>query len=66
MPEPLIPHVVELVDVERLHGLSERIVAVESLVFLAEQFTFLKPYLESLQSQSHNLHQLYTQVTINL
>lgn len=61
VPEPMIPRVVELSDVETLHGLSERIVAVESLVFLAEQFTFLKPYLESLHSQSHNLHQLYTQ-----
>uniref|UniRef100_A0A1B6C6F1 Vacuolar protein sorting-associated protein 54 N-terminal domain-containing protein n=1 Tax=Clastoptera arizonana TaxID=38151 RepID=A0A1B6C6F1_9HEMI len=59
--EPNISPVVELTNVENLHGLAERIVAVESLAFLAEQFIFLKPYLEQLQPQSHCLHQLYNQ-----
>lgn len=54
--------VVQLNSSETLYGLAERVVAVESLVFLADQFTFLKPYLEHLQPQSHTLHVLYNQV----
>jgi hypothetical protein len=54
--------VVDLSSGETLHGLAERVVAVESLVFLADQFMFLKPYLEYLQPQSHTLHVLYNQV----
>lgn len=55
--------VVELSSCETLHGLAERVVAVESLIFLADQLTFLKPYLEHLQPQSHTLHVLYNQVS---
>ncbi|XP_046674194.1 syndetin [Homalodisca vitripennis] len=59
--EPSMSMVVDLNSNEALHGLSERVVAVESLVFLADQFIFLKPYLEHLQPQSHTLHVLYNQ-----
>lgn len=33
---------------ENLNGLSERIVAIESVIFLAKQFELLHPYLESI------------------
>ncbi|XP_054267533.1 syndetin-like [Macrosteles quadrilineatus] len=59
--EPSMSMVVDLSSTETLHGLSERVVAVESLVFLAKQYTSLKPYLEHLQPQSHTLHVLYNQ-----
>lgn len=54
---------VDLKNKESLFGLTERIVAVESLVFLASQFQILQSYLECLCSDQTNntLHQFYTQ-----
>ena len=45
-----------------LHGLAERVVAVESLVFLAKQLEFLHSYLEHLQGGSSFLQQFFSQV----
>lgn len=54
-----------LADPETLHGLAHRIVAVESLVFLAAQFEFLQAYLDLLvPPQSKKLlTQFHNQVT---
>lgn len=49
---------------EKLHGLTERIVAVESLIFLGQQYEGLRPYLEHLIANSPQrgfLHQFYMQ-----
>lgn len=46
--KPLISPMIDLKNVEKLNGLSERIVAVESLAFLAKQYEFLRDYLEYL------------------
>ena len=49
-----------------LQGLAERIVATESLVFLANQFDHLQQYLESLipSSKKAFLQQFYSQVCV--
>ncbi|XP_063543759.1 syndetin [Cydia strobilella] len=52
---PEIPQHLDLSSEEYLHGLSERIVAVESVIFLAKQFEFLQPYLESIVAQHQRL-----------
>ncbi|KAK6190358.1 hypothetical protein SNE40_002246 [Patella caerulea] len=54
---------VNLDDVKGLYGLPERIVAVESLVFLSEQLEFLQPFLESMipVNKKAFLQQFYTQ-----
>lgn len=65
MVEASISPVVDLTNPETLCGLKERIVAVESLVFLSEEFNFLKSYLEKLlqsQGSTHVLNQFYNQV----
>jgi Protein of unknown function C-terminus (DUF2451). len=56
---------VDLKKSETLFGLSERVIAVESLVFLSSQFQILHSYLECLLSDQtkNTLHQFYTQVT---
>lgn len=63
--EALVFPMVDLERAETLYGLRERIVAVESLIFLASQFEFLKPYLEQLLetqgSSIHYLQQFYSQ-----
>lgn len=63
--EAQISPVVDLTSPNTLYGLFERVVGVESLLFLSKEFTFLKPYLEQLlQSQGstlHNLQQFYSQ-----
>ena len=53
---------------ESLQGLAERIVATESLVFLAKQFELLQPYLEALipATKKAFLLQFYSQVTPTL
>jgi hypothetical protein len=53
---------VDLTQQETLHGLAERVVAVESLVFLAKQLEFLHSYLEHLQGDSSFLQQFFSQV----
>ncbi|XP_034838133.1 syndetin [Maniola hyperantus] len=45
---PSNPQHLDMVSEENLHGLSERIVGVESVIFLAKQFELLQPYLESI------------------
>lgn len=50
---PTLSSAVNIKSVEELNGLSERIVAVESLVFLGKQYEFLQEYLEYLVPQ-HN------------
>ncbi|GFG36817.1 hypothetical protein Cfor_08649 [Coptotermes formosanus] len=61
VPQPHIASVVDLRQPETLHGLAERIVAVESLVFLAKQLEFLHGYLEHLQGGSSFLQQFFSQ-----
>lgn len=52
---PELPTHLDMTSEENLHGLSERIVAVESCVFLAKQYEFLQPYLESIVSQHQRM-----------
>ncbi|XP_076633373.1 vacuolar protein sorting 50 [Colletes latitarsis] len=62
--QPQLSSIVNLSQPERLHGLIERIVAVESLIFLGQQYEGLKPYLEHLIATSPQrgfLHQFYMQ-----
>jgi hypothetical protein len=54
--------VVDLTQQETLHGLAERVVAVESVIFLARQLEFLQGYLEHLQGGSSFLQQFFSQV----
>lgn len=49
---PRLSTVVDLTSPERLFGLAPRVVAAESLQFLAEQFVFLAPHLEALLPSS--------------
>ncbi|XP_038044483.1 syndetin-like [Patiria miniata] len=60
---PHVSPIVELTGIEQLHGLAERIVGTESLVFLAEQFQLLQPHLESVipSSKKPFLQQFYSQ-----
>ncbi|XP_050500093.1 syndetin [Diabrotica virgifera virgifera] len=50
--KPSISPMTELKNPEKLNGLAERIVAVESLVFLSKQFEFLQEYLDYLVPQN--------------
>ncbi|XP_018307537.1 syndetin [Mycetomoellerius zeteki] len=62
--QPQLSSIVNLSQPEKLHGLTERIVAVESLIFLGQQYEGLKPYLEHLIANSPQrgfLHQFYMQ-----
>ncbi|XP_076670628.1 vacuolar protein sorting 50 [Andrena cerasifolii] len=62
--QPQLSSIVNLSEPEKLHGLTERIVAVESLIFLGQQYEGLKPYLEHLIGASPQrgfLHQFYMQ-----
>lgn len=45
-PQP--SQMIDLNNPESLHGLAERIAAVESLIFLSKQLDMLRPYLENL------------------
>lgn len=59
-----ISPVVDLGTPEHLHGLTERIVGVESLVFLSKQYLSLQGYLEYLLSNNKlALQMFYTQVS---
>lgn len=62
------PHLSSIVNIstqENLHGLAERIVAVESTIFLAKQYEFLQSYLENLIPPANKkiLQQFYSQVS---
>lgn len=62
--QPQLSSIVNLSQPEKLHGLTERIVAVESLIFLGQQYESLRPYLEHLIASSPQrgfLHQFYMQ-----
>lgn len=62
--QPQLSSIVNLSAPEKLHGLTERVVAVESLIFLGQQYEDLKPYLEHLIASSPQrgfLHQFYMQ-----
>ncbi|XP_057652521.1 syndetin [Diorhabda carinulata] len=61
--KPSISPLIDLKNPETLYGLSERIVAVESLIFLAKEYEFLQEYLEYLTPQNHKalLQQFYLQ-----
>lgn len=54
-----------LSDGNNLYGVSEQIVAVESLIFLGEQYKQLQSYLNTLltlDTSNYSLQQLYNQV----
>ncbi|CAG9789845.1 unnamed protein product [Diatraea saccharalis] len=54
-PCPDLPQHLDMTSEEKLHGLSERIVAVESVIFLAKQYELLQPYLESIVAPHQKL-----------
>lgn len=56
---------VDLKKPEQLFGLAERIVGVESAIFLSKQYEFLQEFLESLIPPTNKvlLQQFFTQVT---
>ncbi|XP_033208336.1 syndetin isoform X2 [Belonocnema kinseyi] len=62
--QPLISPIVNLTQPDKLHGLTERAVAVESLIFLGQQYESFKHYFEHLIANSperNYLHQFYVQ-----
>ncbi|KAK3102020.1 hypothetical protein FSP39_008187 [Pinctada imbricata] len=63
IPPPHVSPIVDIHSTDRLFGLAERVVAAESLVFLAKQFSLLHPHLESMipSSKKAFLQQFYTQ-----
>ncbi|KAJ8298925.1 hypothetical protein KUTeg_022985 [Tegillarca granosa] len=48
VPQAFLSPIVDLMNGDRLYGLAERIVAVESLVFLSSQLEMIHPHLESM------------------
>uniref|UniRef100_A0A4W3KCL9 VPS50 subunit of EARP/GARPII complex n=1 Tax=Callorhinchus milii TaxID=7868 RepID=A0A4W3KCL9_CALMI len=63
VPSPHLSHLVVLNSTEMLYGLAERVVATESLVFLAEQFECLQPHLDAMMPSAKKpfLQQFYSQ-----
>lgn len=63
VPHPYLSALVDLSRVDTLFGLSERIIAMESLVFLAGQFEFLHAHLEAMipVNKRSFLSQFYSQ-----
>uniref|UniRef100_F7CE25 VPS50 subunit of EARP/GARPII complex n=1 Tax=Callithrix jacchus TaxID=9483 RepID=F7CE25_CALJA len=63
VPSPHLSHLVLLTSGDTLYGLAERVVATESLVFLAEQFEFLQPHLDAVMPAVKKpfLQQFYSQ-----
>uniref|UniRef100_A0A8C0ZZS7 Coiled-coil domain-containing protein 132 n=1 Tax=Castor canadensis TaxID=51338 RepID=A0A8C0ZZS7_CASCN len=63
IPSPHLSHLVVLTSGDTLYGLAERVVATESLVFLAEQFEFLQPHLDAVMPAVKKpfLQQFYSQ-----
>ncbi|XP_068940586.1 syndetin isoform X1 [Petaurus breviceps papuanus] len=63
VPSPQLSHLVVLTAGDTLYGLAERVVATESLVFLAEQFEFLQPHLDAVMPAVKKpfLQQFYSQ-----
>lgn len=64
--KPTLSPLVDLTKPEQLHGLSERIVGVESVLFLAKQYEFLQEFLEYLIPPPNKimLQQFFTHVSI--
>nr|XP_050865737.1 syndetin [Vespula vulgaris] len=65
--QPHLSSSVTLTQPENLYGLTERIVAVESLIFLGQQYENLKPYLEHLLGSSPQrgfLHHFYAHTIV--
>lgn len=65
--KPTLSSMVDLQKPEKLHGLAERIVGVESLIFLSKQYEFLQEYLEYLVPQTNKimLQQFFAQVSFS-
>nr|XP_023667623.1 syndetin isoform X3 [Paramormyrops kingsleyae] len=63
VPSPHLSQLVVLTDGGTLYGLAERVVATESLVFLAEQFDFLQSHLDTVipAAKKPFLQQFYSQ-----
>ncbi|XP_034375196.1 syndetin isoform X1 [Arvicanthis niloticus] len=63
VPSPHLNQLVILTSGDTLYGLAERVVATESLVFLAEQFEFLQPHLDAVMPAVKKpfLQQFYSQ-----
>ncbi|XP_051527045.1 syndetin isoform X2 [Myxocyprinus asiaticus] len=63
VPCPHLTQLVILTASDTLYGLAERVVATESLVFLAEQFEFLQPHLDTMMPSAKKpfLQQFYSQ-----
>ncbi|KAI4455060.1 hypothetical protein MML48_9g00009008 [Holotrichia oblita] len=62
--KPILSEIVDLKRPEQLHGLAERTVAVESVVFLSKQYEFLQEYMEYLVPPQNKiiLQQFFNQV----
>lgn len=52
---PALPEHLSMSNEADLHCLSERVVAVESVIFLAKQYEVLQPYLESIVASHQRL-----------
>uniref|UniRef100_A0A8C1WHX0 VPS50 EARP/GARPII complex subunit n=1 Tax=Cyprinus carpio TaxID=7962 RepID=A0A8C1WHX0_CYPCA len=63
VPSPHLSQLVVLTASDTLYGLAERVVATESLVFLAEQFEFLHLHLDTMMPSAKKpfLQQFYSQ-----
>uniref|UniRef100_A0A4W4H427 VPS50 EARP/GARPII complex subunit n=1 Tax=Electrophorus electricus TaxID=8005 RepID=A0A4W4H427_ELEEL len=63
VPSPHLSQLVVLTSGGTLYGLAERVVATESLVFLAEQFELLQPHLDTMMPPAKKpfLQQFYSQ-----
>ncbi|CAG2107981.1 unnamed protein product [Medioppia subpectinata] len=61
---PILSTVVDMSSAQTLYGLAERVVAIESLVALSNQFHYLRSYIEELipQEKKHILQQYFNQV----
>ncbi|KAL0277277.1 UNVERIFIED_CONTAM: hypothetical protein PYX00_004621 [Menopon gallinae] len=58
-----LSEMVNLTERENLYGLSQRIVAIESLVFLGSQFEYIQPYITHLvpEQKKHLIQHFYLQ-----
>ncbi|XP_076864898.1 syndetin isoform X2 [Brachyhypopomus gauderio] len=63
VPSPHLSQLVVLTAGGTLYGMAERVVATESLVFLAEQFELLQPHLDTMMPPAKKpfLQQFYSQ-----
>ncbi|XP_068626098.1 syndetin [Battus philenor] len=52
---PDLPQHLDMTSESNLHALGERIVAVESAIFLARQYELLQPYLETIVAQHQKM-----------